>query len=132
MKEMVNICWLRRDLRLHDNAALYHALKAGEDVVPVFIFDTNILNDLEQKEDRRVTFIYEALEEMQAKLEKAGSTLDVFYGTPQQAFEHYTSAYKVKGVYANHDYEPYARSRDKAIGEYRLRKRFLLQPIKTR
>lgn len=115
---MINICWLRRDLRLHDQAALYHALKAGEEVVPVFVFDSNILNDLEEKKDRRVTFIYEVLEEIQAALEKAGSTLDVYYGTPMEAFEHYTQKYKVKGVYTNHDYEPYAIKRDKEIAEY--------------
>ncbi|UYQ93489.1 DNA photolyase family protein [Chitinophaga horti] len=127
---MVNICWFRRDLRLHDNAALYHALKAGEDVVPVFVFDTHILNDLEQKADRRITFIYEALEAMQAKLEKLGSTLDIFYGTPEQAFEHYTSKYKIKTVYTNHDYEPYARKRDADIAAYLAKKEIEFKSFK--
>ena len=64
----INIIWFRRDLRLHDNAALYHALKAGEPVLPIFIFDKYILDGLEDKQDRRVVFIHAALEEMQEQL----------------------------------------------------------------
>ncbi|PUZ29227.1 deoxyribodipyrimidine photolyase [Chitinophaga parva] len=115
MPEKVCLCWLRRDLRLEDNAALYHALGSGYPVVPVFVFDTNILDGLEDKQDRRVTFIYNALAQMQASLEKQGSTLDVFYGTPRQAFDHWMQRYDVQAVYTNHDYEPYATARDKAI-----------------
>jgi deoxyribodipyrimidine photo-lyase len=65
--------WFRRDLRLHDNAALYHAVKDELPVVPVFIFDKTILDDLEDKKDRRVEFIREGLVEMQDELEKHGS-----------------------------------------------------------
>ncbi|WP_295124542.1 deoxyribodipyrimidine photo-lyase [uncultured Chitinophaga sp.] len=130
MKDMVNICWLRRDLRLHDNAALYYALKAGDPVVPVFVFDSNILNDLENREDKRVTFIYEALEEIQTELEKLGSTLDIYFGTPQEAFEHYTTRYEVRGVYTNHDYEPYARKRDEEIRAYLGKKEITFQTYK--
>ena len=64
MKPVVNIMWFRRDLRLQDNAALYHALKSDNPVVPVFIFDKNILDDLEDKTDRRVQFIHDALQHM--------------------------------------------------------------------
>ena len=78
MKPDVNIMWFRRDLRLHDNAALYHALKSEYPVVPVFIFDKNILDDLEEKKDRRVEFIGEALVEMQTTLKKYKSSLEVF------------------------------------------------------
>ncbi|OMP77196.1 deoxyribodipyrimidine photo-lyase [[Flexibacter] sp. ATCC 35208] len=116
MLPTVNLCWLRRDLRLLDHAALYHALKSEHPVVPVFVFDTVILNDLVDKYDRRVTFIRDTLEEMQEQLAKLGSSLDVFYGTPEEAFKHYTTHYDVQTVYANIDYEPYARERDKAIG----------------
>jgi len=63
--DTVNICWLRRDLRLDDNAALYYALRSNKPVVPIFIFDKNILDALEEKEDRRIQFIYEALLAMQ-------------------------------------------------------------------
>lgn len=64
----VNIFWYRRDLRLSDNAALYHALKSENPVLPIFIFDRNILDKLEDKADRRVEFIHAALEEIQNKL----------------------------------------------------------------
>lgn len=109
------LCWLRRDLRLHDNAALYHALRSGRPVVPVFVFDTDILDDLEDRADRRLQFIHDALSSLQQQLGKLGSTLDVFHGTPAAAFRHFTDVYDVAGVFANHDYEPYARRRDEAI-----------------
>ena len=117
MPPTINLCWLRRDLRLLDHAALYHALKSTNPVVPVFVFDTNILNDLEDKRDRRVTFIRDTLEDLQAKLSKLGSTLDIYYGTPQQAFEHWTTHYDVQEVFTNIDYEPYARKRDEDIAK---------------
>ncbi|WP_109699956.1 cryptochrome/photolyase family protein [Chitinophaga deserti] len=111
----VVLCWFRRDLRLHDQAALYHALRSGFPVVPVFVFDTGILDDLDNREDRRLQFIHDALLQMQAQLEKLGSALDVYYGTPAAAFRHFTEKYDVAGVFTNHDYEPYARQRDSAI-----------------
>lgn len=113
----VNIIWFRRDLRLTDNAALYHALKANLPVVPVFIFDTNILNDLHDKHDKRVTFIYHALRQMQEQLEKLGSTLEVYYGTPEEAYQKLLKKYKIGAVYTNRDYEQYAIDRDVAIGD---------------
>jgi deoxyribodipyrimidine photo-lyase len=117
MPATVNLCWLRRDLRLLDQAALYHALKSDNPVVPVFVFDSEILNDLEDKYDRRVTFIHDTLEEMQQQLSKLGSTIDVFYGTPAAAFRHFTTHYDVKAVFTNIDYEPYATTRDAAIAK---------------
>jgi len=113
----VNICWFRRDLRLTDNAALYHALKSNQPVLPVFIFDTNILDELEDKADRRVEFIHAALLEMQEKLIAAGSSLEVYYGNPQDVFTGLLKKYTVEKVFANHDYEPYALERDAAIGK---------------
>jgi deoxyribodipyrimidine photo-lyase len=117
MQTPLGLCWLRRDLRLEDQAALYYALRAGNPVIPVFIFDTNILDDLEDKHDRRVTFIHEVLEEMQQQLIKQGASLEVFYGTPEAAFEHWTKRYNITAVFANHDYEPYARQRDAAVAK---------------
>ncbi|MCF6403942.1 DNA photolyase family protein [Chitinophaga filiformis] len=108
---------MRRDLRLLDHAALYHALKSTNPVVPVFVFDTNILNDLEDKRDRRVTFIHDTLNDLQVKLSKLGSTLDVYYGTPQEAFEYWTTQYDVQEVFTNIDYEPYAVKRDTDIAK---------------
>ena len=67
----INIFWFRRDLRLHDNAGLYHALKSGNSVVPIFIFDKNILDKLEDRDDARVTFLYDTLTELKAELENS-------------------------------------------------------------
>lgn len=114
---MVVLCWFRRDLRLTDQTALYHALRSGLPVVPVFIFDTNILGDLENRKDRRVQFIRDTLLNMQERLEKLGSTLDVFYGTPEEAFSHWMKQYKIKAVFTNNDYEPYASKRDTSVAK---------------
>ncbi len=115
MTSAINIFWFRRDLRLNDNAGLYHALKAGKPVIPIFIFDTNILDRLEQKADARVAFIHSALHDIQKKLEKTGSTLQVFYGKPQEVFASLISTYTIETVFTNHDYEPYAIERDSSI-----------------
>ncbi len=115
MKPAVNIFWFRRDLRLFDNAALYYALKNAKPVIPIFIFDRNILDHLEDKKDRRVAFIHNAITEIQEYLLKLGSTLEVYYGYPKDAFRELTEKYKVDTVFTNHDYEPYARERDNAI-----------------
>ncbi|RYG40751.1 MAG: deoxyribodipyrimidine photo-lyase, partial [Chitinophagaceae bacterium] len=117
MKPAVNICWFRRDLRLDDNAAFYRALKDTNPVVPLFIFDTHILDELEDRTDQRVEFIREALIHMQESLEKKGSTLDVRYGTPEEIFHALLKEYAVEKVFANHDYEPYARERDQQIAK---------------
>lgn len=122
MKPEVSLCWFRRDLRLDDQAAFYYALRSGKPVVPVFIFDTNILDDLEHKQDRRLQFIYQALEDMQRQLVQYGASLDIFYGTPAAAFAHWARRYHVAAVYTNHDYEPYAKERD-ALVEKELRER---------
>jgi deoxyribodipyrimidine photo-lyase len=111
----VNIIWFRRDLRLHDNAALFHALKDTNPVLPVFIFDRNILDELTDKTDRRVEFIYEALQQMQKQLTAIGSALDVRYGFPAEVFQQLAKEYKIGKVFTNHDYEPYAAQRDVAM-----------------
>lgn len=111
----VNIVWFRRDLRLFDHAALYHALKSDCPVVPIFIFDTNILDRLTDKADHRVTFIHQAIQHMQSQLEGFGSSLQVFYTTPQQAFEQLLAQYSINQVFTNHDYEQYAIDRDEQI-----------------
>ena len=110
--QSINIFWFRRDLRLSDNAGLYQALKAGLPVVPVFIFDKNILNKLEDKTDRRVQFIYDALSEIQQQLIAIGSSLEVYYGMPNEVYAELANKYKVNTVFTNHDYEPYAVERD--------------------
>src|SRR4051812_140596 len=116
-KPSISIMWFRRDLRLDDNAALYYALRSGDAVVPVFIFDKNILEDLEDKQDRRVTFIYQALQDMQDALEKHKSSLEVYYGKPTAIYESLLQKYTIKAVYANEDYEQYAINRDNEISK---------------
>ena len=115
----MTIFWFRRDLRLEDNAALYHVLNAETNVIPIFIFDESILEQL-PKDDARVTFISKQLENIQIKLKSKGKSLAVFYGKPLHIFEKLISENNISTVYTNHDYEPYARKRDKEI--YKLLK----------
>lgn len=113
--EEIVIFWHRRDLRLHDNHGLYKALLSGKKVLPVFIFDRNILDDLEDKDDQRVTFIHQCVTNLQEQLKGAGSSLKVFYSTPQEAFKTLLNEYTISAVYTNRDYEPYANGRDGQI-----------------
>ena len=113
----VQIFWFRRDLRLADNTALYHALNSGIPVVPIFIFDKNILNFLEDKNDKRVQFIQEALQAIQLQLVAVQSTLEVYYSTPNEVFELLQNKYQINAVFTNHDYEPYAINRDIQLKE---------------
>lgn len=115
MAQKVNIIWLRRDLRLNDNAALYHALKSKNPIVPIFIFDTNILNKLEDKQDKRVAFIHAAIAALQQQLIQLGSSLHVFYDTPINAFKQLLQTYLIEQVFTNVDYELYAIERDAAV-----------------
>jgi len=112
MKPSVNVFWFRRDLRLHDNAGLYYALKEGKPILPIFIFDKNILDQLEEKADRRVAFIHAAIEELRQQLIALGSSLQVFYGFPTDVFASLIADYHIEKVFTNHDYEPYAAERD--------------------
>lgn len=118
MHTPLTLFWFRRDLRLHDNAGLYHALKSGHSVLPVFIFDTEILDKLEDKKDRRVEFIHESICELQSQLTQLGSTLIVKHGKPAEIWKQLMDEYDIAEVHTNHDYEPYALVRDKAIGEF--------------
>ena len=105
------IFWFRRDLRLNDNAGLYHALSKNKNVLPVFIFDTVILDQLTDKHDRRVDFIHQTLQSLKNELENLGSSLLVWYGDPVDFY----SVVQPKAVYTNQDYEPYAKERDNRI-----------------
>ncbi len=113
----INIFWYRRDLRLHDNAGLYQALVQGKPVVPVFIFDTDILGKLEDKHDRRVDFIHKAISNIQGKLIELGSSLEVYHGKPLDIFQKLSEKYTISNVYTNHDYEPYAVKRDAEVAQ---------------
>jgi deoxyribodipyrimidine photo-lyase len=118
MKTPISICWLRRDLRLEDNAALYHSLKSNKPVLVLFIFDTEILSKLSDKADARVTFIYNTLIELQVQLNALGSSLLIKTGSPIKVWqEEILKECAVNKVFINEDYEPYARKRDGAVAE---------------
>jgi deoxyribodipyrimidine photo-lyase len=117
MKPRISIHWFRRDLRLADNHGYYRALSEHGDVVPLFIFDTSILDKLENKHDRRVDFIHRALQGMQDKLVKQGSSLVVEHGGPVAVWKRLLERFEITAVTTNHDHEPYAIARDKAVAE---------------
>lgn len=109
--------WFRRDLRLEDNAGLYHALKTGQKVLPIFIFDKIILDKLPAK-DARVQFIHQTICELSAKLTKIGSALQVFYGNPIEIWKEILQNAPIMAVYTNHDYEPYPQKRDAELATF--------------
>jgi len=111
-KEPIVIMWFRRDLRWKDNHALHQALLSGLPVLPVFIFDPDILDRLKDKADRRVNFIYDALQKMQDEISDLGFGLWVEHDLPMKAFTKMLDRFVVTAVYTNHDYEPYAIDRD--------------------
>lgn len=117
MSEPLLLVWLRRDLRLHDNAALYHALKRGRPVLPVFIFDRTILDALDDRCDRRVEFLVQEIDRLRNELAKLGSAIIVRYGKPIDVWKELITQYTIADVFTNHDYEGYAKDRDKAIGD---------------
>lgn len=124
---MKKVLWFRRDLRVHDSMLL---ATHGE-VLPIFIFDTNILNALE-KDDKRVSFIFEQVTKLKAELEALGLDLAIFYGTPLEVFT-YLVTLGFGEVYASVDYDSYARKRDEEIAEllsfHKLNNCYLFEPM---
>ena len=115
MTQTLNIFWFRRDLRLDDNIGFYNALKQDLPVLPIFIFDSEILDDLPE-DDARVEFIYNTLQDMRKPLrDDHDSGIAMYHGKPEQVFKKLIKNYKIDTVYTNHDYEPYARDRDESI-----------------
>jgi deoxyribodipyrimidine photo-lyase len=112
---MINIFWFRRDLRLEDNAGLYHALAEGLPVLAVFIFDENILQKTECQSDKRITFIYDEVCRLKTELEKLGSSFLILQGKPEDLFEELAKTHAPRAVFTNNDYEPYARERDASV-----------------
>ena len=118
MTETINIFWFRRDLRLDDNVGLYQALKSEHSVLPIFIFDKDILESL-PKNDARVTFIHDTLSDINNALkEKYESSLVMFYNKPLEVFKQLSEKYSINTVFTNHDYEPYATKRDKDVAAF--------------
>jgi deoxyribodipyrimidine photo-lyase len=115
---LINIFWFRRDLRIDDNKGLYNALNSGLKVLPIFIFDKSILDDLEDRSDARIIYIYNQLTLLNKKLLKYHSNISILYGDPLSVFKSLHKKYNIKAVYVNEDYEPYAISRDKQIKNF--------------
>lgn len=109
-----SLVWFRRDLRLHDHAALYHALKQSESVVCAFIFDREILDKL-PPDDRRVRFIHASVQELDGMLREQGGQLITRYANASEAVPQIAAELGVQAVYTNHDYEPAANVRDATV-----------------
>jgi deoxyribodipyrimidine photo-lyase len=118
MKQPINIFWFRRDLRLDDNVGFYEALRSDYPVLPIFIFDSEILDKL-PKDDARVTFIYETLQNMRKSLQdEHESGIAMYHGKPIDIFKQLITEYDVQSIFTNHDYEPYATKRDTEIKQF--------------
>ncbi len=118
MENKIAIFWFRRDLRINDNTGLDAALSGPVPVLPIFIFDPDILKKLPATKDSRVLFIYSEIEKLKHQFEKVGSTLVVYHGKPSDAFRYFTDRYIISAVYANRDYEPYALKRDEEVRNF--------------
>lgn len=115
MSKKINIFWFRRDLRLDDNVGLHHALKGKNPVMPIFIFDSEILDKLPKK-DARVSFIFEHLQKLRRQLQQEhNSSIACFYGKPHEVFQRLLDEFEIGSVFINQDYEPYAQERDTQI-----------------
>ncbi|MDF4203236.1 deoxyribodipyrimidine photo-lyase [Maribacter sp. SA7] len=122
MSKEVSIFWFRRDLRLDDNVGFLKALKGDYPVLPIFIFDKEILSKL-PKDDARLTFIHETLQHMRTQLQNENdSSLAMFHGKPLDVIKNLTEEYKVMSIYTNRDYEPYAKERDEKIASFLSKK----------
>ena len=129
MSESLVIFWFRRDLRLHDNIGLEAALQSGKLVLPVFIFDEQIIKNLDLN-DARLNFIYEQLQTMNDQLIIHGSALEILKGNPVVVWKHITEKFRITDVYFNHDYEPYAIQRDHEVEQLLLSKSIRVHTFK--
>ncbi|TMM57538.1 deoxyribodipyrimidine photo-lyase [Maribacter algarum] len=117
MNIKVSIFWFRRDLRLDDNVGFFNALKGEHPVLPIFIFDKEILDKLPQN-DARVSFIFDTLQEMRSELKQQySSAIALYHGSPKNVFKALLQSYDLQEVFTNHDYEPYAQERDQGVAQ---------------
>ena len=116
--DKISIFWFRRDLRLKDNHGLYQALESEKKVLPIFIFDEDILDLLENKSDKRVDFIVHALQTLNSFLKSKNKGIKIFKGKPLEIYKKLTENYEIEAVYSNEDYEPYAIKRDQEIADF--------------
>lgn len=130
MNKEIAIFWFRRDLRIEDNHGFYEALSSGIPVLPIFIFDTNILSKLDNKSDKRLTFIYKQLDKLDKIFKQNNSSLEVIHGNPIDVWKDLTTKYNIKSVFTNHDYEPYAIQRDKEVADILISKNIEFKSFK--
>ncbi|MCX8532412.1 cryptochrome/photolyase family protein [Chryseobacterium luquanense] len=114
----INIFWFRRDLRLQDNTGLNSALKSDKKVLPIFIFDSEILDQLENKSDRRVDYIHQVLDRINEELKNYQSGIKTYHGKPVEIFKEIIKEFDIETVFCNRDYEPQAIRRDKEITDF--------------
>lgn len=117
MSDKLNIFWFRRDLRLEDNAGFCKSLHGKHPVMPIFIFDSKILEELPE-DDARVSFIHDQLQKIRNELQEHDSSVAIYHGEPLEIFKSIIEDHNVQNVIANHDYEPYALERDKEVSEF--------------
>lgn len=113
--DRISLVWLRRDLRLEDNTALFEAGKIRDKIAVVFVFDSMILDQLKNKSDQRVSFIFQTLEGVNHTLQKHGSELIVKYGNPTKEIPKLIQELNATSLFFNEDYEDYAKKRDQRI-----------------
>ncbi len=116
ISEKTAVFWFRRDLRLEDNTALVRAFDSGSPVLALFIFDTQIIDEL-SRDDARISFIYQQLQEIHLQLSARKSSLHIMKGDPLLVWKELLSRYEIGAVYANKDYEPYAIGRDRELAK---------------
>ena len=126
----MTVFWFRRDLRLSDNHGLFKALESSEKVLPIFIFDTEILSKLENKADKRVDYIVQVLTILNRHLEKTGKSIKIFYGKPLDIFKDLVENEKIEAVFCNEDYEPSAIKRDEGIEDFLSQNKIDFQSFK--
>lgn len=128
--DKISIFWFRRDLRLKDNHGLYRALESEKKVLPIFIFDEDILDLLENKSDKRVDFIVQGLQTLNSFLKSKNKGIKIFKGKPLEIYKKLTENYEIEAVYCNEDYEPYAIKRDQEIADFLASKNIAFHSFK--
>lgn len=128
--DKISIFWFRRDLRLKDNHGLFQAVESGKKVLPIFIFDEDILDLLENKSDKRVDFIVQALQTLNSFLKSKNKGIKIFKGKPLEIYKKLTENYEIEAVYCNEDYEPYAIKRDQEIADFLASKNIAFHQFK--
>ncbi|MCY4321611.1 MAG: deoxyribodipyrimidine photo-lyase, partial [Bdellovibrionaceae bacterium] len=130
MKYEKSLYWMRRDLRLTDNKALFYACKNSKKVYITFIFDINILNKLKNKKDSRVEFIFNSLLAINQQLKKQNSQLIILHGNPVELIPSMTKKLNFSAVFVNEDYENYAKKRDQMIHKKLNKQKVSFLPFK--